>query len=316
MKLLAGKLYDPASNASKATSSLLGMTAMDTTNLRLSFTAPSNGSVLVRIRCVMTGATSNAVILLGVLDHTNSDAVVARQAPIFTNNGAAAAATTAVAASMVITGLVAGQSYTYDAAYGVEVVVASTVIRLGGPDDATGTNAWGGVAYEIWDTQGLLGSAAYDPSSASVATAISLAAMTAIDTTNLRLTFTAPSSGIVMVRLRGVVSGTTTTTFNYMWGVLDGATVRLRGRGIGGKAQIGSLAATDQICTEFVGLVTGLTGGTSYTWDAAYTVDSALTNGVIKIGGPNDTTTDNAWGQFAFDIWNTDSLPRAIGAIA
>ncbi len=57
MALLASVNYDPATAVSAATSALLAMTALDTTNLRLTFTTPSNGFVLVRMRCVVVGAT-------------------------------------------------------------------------------------------------------------------------------------------------------------------------------------------------------------------------------------------------------------------
>jgi hypothetical protein len=50
MALLAGVAYDPAAAVTKATSAALAMTAFDTTNLRVTFTAPANGKVLVRIR--------------------------------------------------------------------------------------------------------------------------------------------------------------------------------------------------------------------------------------------------------------------------
>lgn len=316
VKLLAGTLYDPAVAVSKATSSLLAMTAFDTTNLRLTFTAPSNGSVLVRLKASNTGASTNAQTLLGILDHTNSDAVKARQVPIAGRSGAGAGSQTMQTASIVVTGLTPGQSYTYDAAYGVELAVASTNFKYGGPDDTTTNNSWGGFAYEIWDTPGLLGAAHYDPGTAVTASAASLLAMTALDTTNLRLTFTAPSSGNVYVRLRGVVGGTTSNGV-ISWGVLDGSTVRFRMHGVGGYDDIASsLVATARQSYEASGLVTGLTPGTSYTWDAAYYIDIVSTNGVVEYGGPNDTTQDNAWGGFSFDIWNPGDLPRAIGSVA
>lgn len=293
------------------------MTALDTTNLRLTFTAPSNGSVLVRMRCVLFGATTVPQILLGVLDGST---VKARQAPIFASGIQASSATAhyGCTATMVITGLTAGTSYTWDAAYGVEVVVAGTNIKYGGPNDNTTSNAWGAFVYEIWDTPGLLSGIAYDPGTASASVSTNaLVAMTVIDTTNLRATFTAPSSGKVAVRLRGVISGTTGQNPAIYLGILDGATVRLRVRPIGGRNMTATTAnATDQVSFEANGIVSGLTGGTSYTWDAAYDIETALASGVFKFGGPDNTTTDDAWGQFAYEIWNVDSLPRAVGSVA
>lgn len=316
MKLLAGTNYDPAGAVTKAASSLLAMTAIDTTNLRLTFTVPSNGSVLVRMRGVMGGAASTAMVLFGVLDHTNSDVVKVRIAPLCGKGASSTNQATALHASFVITGLTPGASLTYDAAYSVEVAVGSCVLRYGGANDTTVSNSGGGFAFEVWDTPGLLGAAHYDPGTAATASVASLLAMTALDTTNLRLTFTAPSSGNVYVHMRGVTTNTTVVANGTYWGVLDGATVRFRQKGVGGINSIQTTAATDFQVMDAAGLVTGLTPGTSYTWDAAYLVDATQTSGLVSWGGPDNATTNDAWGGFAFDIWNVDSLPRAIGSVA
>lgn len=52
MALLASKQYDPAAAASIVTTAAAVMTALDTTNLRNTFTVPANGRVLVRQRPV------------------------------------------------------------------------------------------------------------------------------------------------------------------------------------------------------------------------------------------------------------------------
>ncbi len=312
MKLLAGKLYDPTSSATGTLSSLKAITAMDTTNARLTFTAPSNGSVLVIVRTVWSGATTSPQFLLGVLDGAT---VKARMSPVQNQLPAVSSGQIHCHAAMVITGLAGGTSYTWDAAYGVEILFAGTVIKWGGADDTTANTSFGGLAFEIYDTPGLLASAAYDPGTAASTFSTNAATvMTALDTTNLRLTFTAPSSGKVYVRLRGVITATTVTNATWHWGVLDGATIRFRQTGAGGRNQLGSAAATDHLTREAAGLVTGLTPGTSYTWDAACGVEIALTSGTVNMGGPNNSTTNDAWGQFAFDIWNVDDLPRAIGS--
>ena len=51
-------IYDPAAVVSRATTSDIAMTAMDTTNLRITFTAPSSGNVMVHMRGVAVGATT------------------------------------------------------------------------------------------------------------------------------------------------------------------------------------------------------------------------------------------------------------------
>lgn len=148
MALLAGTLYDPSTAVSKATTALLAMTAIDTTNLRLTFTAPTSGKVLVRLQGVLHGATTFPQILLGVLEGAT---VKGRVAPAGNANGDLAATTFLTVEGMfLVTGLSAGTSYTWDAAYGVETVVASTGLKYGGPNNTTANDAFGGFAFEVW----------------------------------------------------------------------------------------------------------------------------------------------------------------------
>lgn len=149
MAALGAVNYDPAVAVSKATSALLAMTAIDTTNLRLTFTVPSNGRVLVRLRCTIQGATTLPQVLLGVLETAT---VKGRQAPAGGLPGTALATTNmTVEALFCVTGLTPGASLTWDAAYGVETIVAATNIKYGGPNDTTANNAWGGFVFEVWE---------------------------------------------------------------------------------------------------------------------------------------------------------------------
>lgn len=150
MALLAGTLYDPSTAVTKNTTAALAMTALDTANLRLSFTAPANGAVLVRLNGTIHGATTFPQILLGVLEGSTVKGRVHPRAVI----GGTNLATTMldVEALFVVTGLTPGASLTWDAAYGVETLVAATGLKYGGPNDATANNAWGGFAFEIWNT--------------------------------------------------------------------------------------------------------------------------------------------------------------------
>jgi hypothetical protein len=148
MPLLAGTLYDPAAAVSKATTSTLAMTALDTTNLRLTFTAPASGRVLVRLQGTLHGATTFPQIQLGVLEGAT---VKGRVTPAGLMNGNLAATTfLTVEGLFVVTGLTAGASLTWDAAYGVETVVASTGLKYGGPNNTTANDAFGGFAFEVW----------------------------------------------------------------------------------------------------------------------------------------------------------------------
>ncbi len=224
MSLLANVLYDPGSAGSKSTASLLAMTAMDTTNLRTpAFTVPANGTVFCRIRGCFTGSAAWPQVLLGVL---NGGTVVGRAAPRLSRGSAATAALGGCEASFLVTGLTPAASVQLDAAYGVEFAVASSNIKYGGPDDTSGSNAFGGFVLEVWDANALVWGTHYDPSTVANVTTASNTVMTALDTTNLRAAFTVPASGNVMVRMRGCVHGTTTSSGGIiLFGVLDGGTI-------------------------------------------------------------------------------------------
>src|SRR6266550_4455059 len=222
MACLASANYDPSVSVSKSTASLLAMTALDTTNLRVTFTAPANGSVLVRMLGTIHGATTLPNIFLGVLDGATIRGRVIQPRTL----AGASLATTRVPCdcSFVVTGLTAGTSYTWDAAYGVEVVVAATGIKYGGPNDTTTDNAFGAFAFEVWETANLLGAVLYDPATAATASCTALLAMTAMDTTNARITFTAPASGKVMWRIVTIMHGATAPAMPLL-GILSSTTI-------------------------------------------------------------------------------------------
>lgn len=149
MNLLAGTLYDPAVAVSKATTAAIAMTAVDTTNLRLTFTVPLSGKVYVRVAGgALHGATTYPQILVGIL---NGASVVARQAPTVTISTAAATTFGQVFTEFLVGGLTPGASLTWDLAYGVETLVASTGWKYGGPNNTTANDAFGGISFSIWD---------------------------------------------------------------------------------------------------------------------------------------------------------------------
>jgi hypothetical protein len=302
MGMLAGVNYDPATAVSKSTAAALALTAMDLTNLRVTFTVPANGAVLVRCAGVLHGAITYPQVLLGVLQGST---VIGRAAPMLGGAGAAPAATTRGRAecAFIVTGLTPGASLTWDAAYGVETLVTSTGLKYGGPN-TTADDAFGGYAFEVWDAPHLLAGKNYDPATAVVNKAVSaVLAMTAFDTTNLRLTFSAPSSGKVLVRQGCVIHGATAQP-QILLGVMNGATV------VGRQAAMlsgGNLAATTLQKAEAAYIVSGLTPGASTTWDAAYGVEVIAASGNIKYGGPNNATANDAFGGFAYEIYSLDA---------
>jgi hypothetical protein len=199
-----------------------------------------------------------------------------------------------------VTGLTSSASYAWDAAYGIEILLSSASIKYGGADNNSGNNAWGGIQYEIYSCPNLLGSKLYDPVTSASKITYSLLPMTAIDTTNLRIEFTAPASGNVLTRIRTLVHGATTYP-QILLGVMSGSTVITRTLPLGGLKT--SAVATSHLTQEHEGIVTGLTPGNSYTWDAAYAVQVVVAATGIKYGGANDTTTDNAFGGILYEIW-------------
>jgi len=148
MACLGAILYDPAVAVTKGTVAS-AMAAFDTTNARISFTAPASGRVLVRIVCVVHGATTFSTILLGVMSGAT---VVGRVCPIGgIKTTAVATAMVTQEATFVVPGLTPAASLTWDAAWGIETFVASSLIKYGGPNDTTVNNAFGALQFEIWE---------------------------------------------------------------------------------------------------------------------------------------------------------------------
>jgi len=166
-----------------------------------------------------------------------------------------------------------------------------------------GDNAFGAFIFEVWECPTLLAGKLYDPLAAVTEVTTSLLAMTAMDTTNLRHTFNAPPSGRVMWRINGQLHGSTTFG-QVLLGILEGSTVRARSAPVMGNPTASSTAlATGCVSLESSGVISGLTPGNSYTFDAAYAVEVVGGAGGIKYGGPNDTTTNNNFGGLAYEIW-------------
>lgn len=148
-KCLAAALYDPATAGTFATTALLAMTAIDTTNLRLTFTAPASGKILVRMRCAVSGqSVAGPDLLFGVMSGSTVVGRVAATPNTEPNNTGNFWNYTA---DFVVPGLTVGQSYTLDAACGVEFGRSSTGLAWGGPNNTTGSDAYGAFQFEIWE---------------------------------------------------------------------------------------------------------------------------------------------------------------------
>lgn len=110
--------------------------------------------------------------------------------------------------------------------------------------------------------------------------------LVAADTILLSVTFTAPSSGTVLVRLTGPGGIDANAQASY-WGILDGTTVRAKGRGVG--INVG-------MCGSVAFIITGLTANQSYTWDWAFAAFSSAGNAYL-FHGPN-------YGMLVMEVWS------------
>jgi hypothetical protein len=153
----------------------------------------------------------------------------------------------------------------------------------------------------------LITAALYDPAVAVTRNTTGTLAMTAFDTTNLRLSFTGPTHGFVRVRMHTVLSGATTFPSVHL-GILQGATVRAR---VAPTQTLGNTAvATAKVALDADFVVPGVTG--SVTWDAAYGVDTGIASTAIRYGGPDNTVANDAWGAFVFEVWDARPTPLAV----
>lgn len=146
MALLAALHYDPAAAVTKSGAALQAMTAMDTVNLRLTFT-PTKTRVLVRLCGTIHGAATFPQVLMGVMSGAT---VVGKSAPMLGGGNLAATSMVRAESTFPVT-VSAGVAVTWDAAWSVETLVAGTGIKYGGPNDATANNAFGGFSFEIYE---------------------------------------------------------------------------------------------------------------------------------------------------------------------
>lgn len=148
MACLGAIAYDPSTAVTKGAAASV-MAVFDTTNARISFTVPASGKVFVRVRCQLSGATTFSSYLLGVMEGST---VVFRSAPMGgLVNTAVATAIVPLEVTGVISGLTPGAAKTYDAAWGCETFVASSLLKYGGPNNTTASDAWGALIFEVWE---------------------------------------------------------------------------------------------------------------------------------------------------------------------
>src|SRR3990167_913504 len=304
MNLLAGTCYDPAVAVIKTTASGSGLAiiAMDTTNLRLAFTVPPSGFVRVRMEGVVHGATTFPSVLLAVISGTG---ILMRQAPVQSlGNTAVATAMVNIEADFIVSGLTAGESRTWDAAYGVETSIANTGIKYGGPNNASpGNNAFGGFSFEVWDpcpfytpasgvpptspviayTSGIRAQTDLIPAAPASTTNITAGTITTV--TNLT---NAPTSGDLTATMKTSVT-TAATAATPTAAAVTGAVGSVTGNVLGVVASVSGLTASnlDAAITSRMATYTQPTGFLSATFPAGTVANTTnITAGTI-------TTTTN-----------------------
>ncbi len=295
--LLGHATYDPASAATIATTAAAAMADIDATNLAVTFTAPASGTVLIRIRVTVHGSTSNPQILLGVREGSS---LLARVAPMVGCWNANSTQMVTREAMIVLTGISAG-SHTYKAAFGVETAFASTGIKHGGPDNSTTDNAFGASIFEVWDGSGCLGAVNYDPGTAVTKSGTASGGMTDMDATNVAITFTVPTTGIILWRIKTLMHGSGTFG-QFLLGIRESSTVRARAAPMISRPD-NSAGAANLMAIEASGVISGLTPSATLTYKAAYGVETVSGAGGLKWGGPDDASANNAFGAVQFEIW-------------
>ena len=251
MNLLAGVLYDPSTAATGTTTTAKAITAFDATNLRLQFTVPSHGMARIHIATMLGGAATFPTVLLAVLSGTG---IVCRCTPAQTlGNTAVTSAALAVIGDLLVTGLTAGETKTWDAAYGVELPVVATGFQWGGPNNTTADDAFGGFLYEVWDPRPLptaapaaAGGLLTGPTTGNVLASVSGLTAANLDAavTTRMATYTQPT-GFLTSTFPTVVAGTTNITViaavSGAVGSVTGAVGSVTGN-VGGNV-IGTVAA-------------------------------------------------------------------------
>lgn len=135
-----------------------------------------------------------------------------------------------------------------------------------------------------------IASTAYDPGSLATYTTTS-ATPAAMDTTNLRVTFDAPASGVVIVRYSAACRVTNADTF-LLWAVfLDGSVAT-------GSEQIvlGGGTANQQIRPHYAFRLAGLTPTTEYDVDWAHARLTGSANAQTFVGQDQGPALMEVWG--------------------
>jgi hypothetical protein len=117
------------------------------------------------------------------------------------------------------------------------------------------------------------------------------------------VTTLAPASGRVMVRLATNVYNNGNTTALYTTSLVLGVMQSTTKKG-GALPTVSGFTNAGVAAVEVTFPVTGLTSGTSYTWDAAVqSLGAPVTGCCLKWGGPYAINTNDSYGGFRYEIY-------------
>lgn len=141
----------------------------------------------------------------------------------------------------------------------------------------------------------LIGCNVYAPATLATYFASSTS-FTAIDTTNMTVSFTAPQSGRVLVRLTAMM-WLSTTASPLVWGLLLHRTSTV----VGATSMIGTGAASEQGPYSVVLPVSGLTPGTSYQYDWAF---ATKTSGDTAQTVAQGSSAAGSYSPAVMEVWS------------
>lgn len=141
----------------------------------------------------------------------------------------------------------------------------------------------------------MLALTSYHPTSQMTINATTEDVFADIDATNLAVTFTAPASGEVLVRLTGRYDAASAT--GYFWALREGTSVVAR--------SVVRLKESSHLGPNAAAAIhiSGLTPGNSYTWKWAHAGNTATVVSFL-VGGVDDLTSASAtWGPAIMEVW-------------
>lgn len=172
----------------------------------------------------------------------------------------------------------------------------------GPPGGTGGTGGTGGVGPT--GPSVLLACTSYAPSSATVY-AVPGDDLTAIDSTNLSITFTAPASGAVIVRLQGFVQANiSSAVVNTVFGIVSSTGTPGTLVGVSGLVYVdpsGAVSFIGQLCVMSQ-LITGLSG--RYTWYFAQSNNSSGSPNSVNMQGGTANTTVPTGAPALIEVWS------------